>query len=110
MVLRIVAVIVLAGAVARAEDVKPDAAKIWSQRCQVCHGEGGKGDGVAAQGLKPAPPNFTQAEFWKTHSKEKVRNVITNGEPGTAMVAFNKLLSSAEIDALVDYVSSLAPK
>jgi mono/diheme cytochrome c family protein len=84
--------------------------QVYEARCAFCHGVEGKGDGVAGQALSPPPTNFAAADFWKTATEENLRDAITNGRPGTAMVPFGKTLKPEEIDALVEYLRTFAPQ
>lgn len=44
---------------------KLDAGKaLYTANCQFCHGYAGRGDGVDAAGLLPAPPDFHDPEFY----------------------------------------------
>ena len=54
--------------------------------CFTCHGEGGKGDGVAAAALDPSPRNFTNPQFAKMRTPGEMMWILKNGSPGTAMV------------------------
>jgi len=54
--------------------------------CFTCHGEGGKGDGVAAAALDPGPRNFTNPQFAKMRTPGEMMWILKNGSPGTAMV------------------------
>jgi len=40
--------------------------KLFATYCAICHGEKGKGDGIAGAALNPKPSNLTTATF---HSK-----------------------------------------
>ncbi len=79
-------------------------ATLFAQRCAVCHGAQGAGDGLTAALLKPAPANLTVARF----SAARVAAVLRAGVPGTAMP--NQAdLSVVDRDALVEFVRSLGP-
>lgn len=82
---------------------------IYASRCMFCHGAAGRGDGPAGAALKPAPTNFTSAEFWKTAKIEAMKDVIANGKPGTAMVAFKSSLKPEQIDDVVAYLQTFKP-
>lgn len=86
-----------------------DAAKgksIYQAKCGTCHGPEGKGDGPLGKKLKPPAVNFTSAES-KKKSESELLAVIQNGKPKTAMVAWKKQLSEAEIQDLLTYVLTL---
>jgi mono/diheme cytochrome c family protein len=57
--------------------------------CFTCHGEGGKGDGVAAIGMVPSPRNFTNPLFPKLRTPGEMMWVIKNGSPETGMVSYS---------------------
>lgn len=74
---------------------------IYKTYCVVCHGDKGKGDGIAGAALDPKPGNFTSAKmqsqtdgaiFWK----------LTNGRP--PMAAYEDVLSEKERWQLVNYI------
>ena len=78
--------------------------KLYAQRCAVCHGVKGKGDGIAAAGLNPKPADHTSpkvqsqtdgAIFWK----------MTTGNP--PMAAYKTVLTEKERWELVDYIRTL---
>ncbi len=77
---------------------------LFAQRCAVCHGEGGKGDGVTASALKPPPADLTAARFDASY----LEHVMWQGVPGTSMPA-QQDLTPVDRAALVKWVSSLAP-
>jgi high-affinity iron transporter len=86
------------------------ARQLFESRCAFCHGVEGKGDGTAGKALNPPPTDFTSAAFWKTATPDGLREAIRNGRPGTAMVPFRNTLKPNEIDALLEYVRTFAPK
>jgi high-affinity iron transporter len=108
VVIVLVALVGWAGTAPASDMEKAKAA--YAARCAFCHGNSGKGDGMAGAALKPPPTNFASADYWKATNSEQIKNAIKNGKPGTAMVPFNAALSSDEIDGLVEYLRTLAPK
>ena len=80
--------------------------KVYAERCALCHGAEGKGDGTAAAGLDPKPRNHTDGAYMKTRTDEDLLNVIRNGKGG--MPAWGSVLSEQEIAAALKHVRSLA--
>ncbi len=83
-----------------------DGAQIYSQRCALCHGPEGKGDGPASASLNPKPRNHTDGAYMNALSDEAVLLVIHEGKG--AMPAWKSVLSEAEIQAVLKHVRSLA--
>lgn len=86
---------------AQNEDATRKGKKLYNQLCSICHGDKGKGDGMAGAALTPKPGNFTSnkvqsqsdgAIFWK----------MTNGR--TPMAAYKDLISEEERWQLVNYI------
>jgi len=68
---------------------KPDlqaAALLYETHCASCHGATGFGDGIAAQGLDPAPTDFHDINRAKQRSVFGLYNTITLGVDGTTMI------------------------
>lgn len=105
-----VLIVILLVSVGAGAQEHPKADQIYATRCAFCHGDKGKGDGIAGGGLKPPPTNFARAEYWKTVTDKQVRDAIAKGKPGTAMVPLGNSLRPGEIDALVDYLKKFAPQ
>ena len=81
--------------------------KLYTQFCVVCHGDKGKGDGIAGISLNPRPANHSSlkvqsqtdgAIFWK----------ITTGRP--PMASYTKSLTETQRWQLVNYIRELAKK
>ena len=86
-----------------------DAAKgkaTFQAKCVTCHGAQGKGDGPLGAKLKPPAGDFTSAES-KKKSEDELRDIIENGKPKTAMVAWKKQLSETELQDVLAYVLTL---
>jgi Cytochrome c, mono- and diheme variants len=78
----------------------------FQAKCVTCHGAAGKGDGPLGTKLKPPAGDFTSAES-KKKSEDELRNIIENGKPKTAMVAWKKQLSETELQDVLAYVLTL---
>ncbi|AAZ96676.1 cytochrome c, class I [Thiobacillus denitrificans ATCC 25259] len=89
----------------RAPDLR-GAARLYAAQCAACHGAEGKGDGVQAGGMEPAPADFHDAARMRQRSVYGLFSTISLGVSGTAMGGFDQL-SEAERWALAFYVSSL---
>lgn len=81
---------------------------VFTTNCATCHGEQGRGNGPAAVGLEPPPADLSDAT-WTTGdgSLAAIRNVIENGSPGTAMIAWKGTLTDEQIGAVAGYVHSM---
>jgi mono/diheme cytochrome c family protein len=92
-----------ADAPAKAAPAKVDALALYETRCQACH---------MADGNSQVMPNMSFADgIWKNGSTLKaVQTTISNGVPGTAMVAFKEQLTPAEIAALAKFVRKFDKK
>jgi high-affinity iron transporter len=75
---------------------------LYEEKCVICHGANGKGDGPAAAALSPPPKDFNRPEFWKQKNVDQIiTNQVKNGKG--AMPAFR--LSEEEIKAIIDFMS-----
>jgi mono/diheme cytochrome c family protein len=81
-------------------------AEIYTQRCALCHGPGGHGDGPAAAGLNPKPRNHTDGSYMNARTDEDLLTVIREGKG--AMPAWKAVLSDEEIHAVLKHVRTLA--
>src|SRR5688500_4821060 len=88
---------------AKAAPAKVDALALYQTRCQACH---------MPDGNSQVMPNMSFADgIWKHGSTLKaVQTTISNGVPGTAMVAWKDQLSPAEIAALAKFVRKFDKK
>jgi mono/diheme cytochrome c family protein len=75
---------------------------LYKEKCMICHGVNGKGNGPAADALSKPPRNFNDPEFWK--KKDVDQFIRTQVKKGSAeMPAFS--LNDGEITAIIDYMS-----
>jgi mono/diheme cytochrome c family protein len=85
-------------------DATAEGKKLYTNMCVVCHGNKGRGDGIAGMTLKPKPSNLTQSLvqdqtdgeiFWK----------ITEGR--APMASYKEILSQEQRWQLVNYLRLL---
>lgn len=80
--------------------------------CIHCHGEGGKGDGPAADKLYQRPPaDFTNCKLQAARTDGELFWTMDHGVPGTAMVDMVHSGKLKEIEAwkIVAYLRTLCP-
>lgn len=92
-----------------------DGKAIYTQRCEVCHGANGDGNGPAAEMMFPRPRDFTLGAFEvrttasdAPPTDEDLINVIRNGMPGSTMPAWRDVLSGDEIAAVAAYIKTFS--
>lgn len=83
-----------------------DGAKVYADRCALCHGATGKGDGPASAGLDPKPRDHTNGTYMNARTDEDLLGVIRDGKG--AMPAWKDVLTDAEIQAVLKQVRTLA--
>jgi high-affinity iron transporter len=64
---------------------------LYESNCASCHGAEGRGDGVRAADLEPAPSSFHDIKRQHARSVHDLYNTITLGVPGTPMASFAQL-------------------
>lgn len=77
---------------------------IYHTNCVGCHGMTGKGD--VQPDLHPKARDFTAAVI----PRDRAIDAVTNGHPGTAMMSWKNELSPKEIEEVVTFVSTFAPR
>ena len=77
---------------------------LYAQYCAICHGDKGKGDGLAGTALNPKPASFLTAKF-NNQSDGAVYWKLTEGRP--PMAGYKTTLSDTQRWQLVNYIKSL---
>ena len=90
--------------VAGQEEAIKGGKKIFATMCAICHGEKGKGDGVAGAALNPKPTNLTNSEF-HAQSDGAIYWKITEGR--APMASYKATLSDEKRWQLVTYLRTL---
>lgn len=86
-------------------DAAERGAATFQSTCASCHGEEGYGDGVASASLNPPPKNLVELKaqvgddylYWK----------ISEGDLGTAMLAWKGILTEEQIWEVVTFIRTL---
>ena len=89
--------------------------EIWTAaKCWECHGQGGKGDGEKAAGLKDdlgfpiVPADLTSGQFKSGAMVEDIYRTISTGMSGTPMPSFKDAFPDEDRWALSYYILSLS--
>ncbi len=71
--------------------------QLFANNCTICHGVNGEGSDLGA------PLNTPEL---RAQEATAVTNTITNGVPGTAMVAWDNALTPTEIESIVSFLQN----
>jgi len=80
---------------------------VYRGHCARCHGGDGRGGGLDATTLRPPPRDLASPSRHSAGARGALRRVVAEGIPGTSMPGTAGVLSSGELEAVVDYVWSL---
>lgn len=88
------------------------AGQIWAQRCVLCHGPLGEGNGIAAANLKPRPRNLQDANWQQSTDDDAIAKIIVQGGPSigkSMMMPSNPDLADKKniVQALIEHIRSL---
>jgi len=85
---------------------------LYNTYCATCHGDKGKGDGVAAKGLPAKPADHTNGAVMNPLSDKFLNDVISKGGSAVGKSAFmpswGSSLSEKQIRDIVAYIRSIA--
>jgi len=79
---------------------------IFEERCAVCHGKQGRGDGPEAPFLSPRPASLISAGT-SVKTDAEILAVIANGKPRTSMPAWKDLLTEEQRRDVLAYIRTL---
>jgi mono/diheme cytochrome c family protein len=82
--------------------------KLYDRHCSECHGDTGKGDGMAGEGLDEQPSNLVDADWEHGSTDGEIFVVIRDGAgPKSEMKAFVKKIPERQIWDVVNFVRTL---
>lgn len=73
----------------------------YQNMCAICHGDKGKGDGMAGMSLKPKPSNFTSEKVQSQSDGALFWKLTTGRAP---MAAYKDIISEEQRWQLVNYI------
>lgn len=76
---------------------------IYRYYCYQCHGYAGDARTLASRGLSPPPRDFTRVSV-EDYPAQRIVTAVLQGRPGTAMMAFDAVLTEAEARAVARYI------
>ena len=98
-------------------DAQPRGKAVYDKYCTECHGTQGKGDGPSAFYVAPRPRDFStgrykirSTETGSVPTDEDIVRSVRQGLYGTAMPAWDRILSDTDIHDVVAYIKSLSPQ
>lgn len=90
---------------------------VYEKRCVWCHNWDGNGKGPAAYALRPSPRDFTKGKYkirttpsGKLPTDRNLFDAVSKGLHGTAMPAWQGILSEQDISDVVQYIKTLSKK
>ncbi len=83
----------------RGEDYERGKA-LFNEKCQLCHGMKGDGNGPAAEAYNPKPANFSDPKFWTDNPRKKITDAMKSGYRAMPPVD----VKADEIKAIIDYM------
>ena len=93
----------------------PLGTRVFARHCAVCHGPNGRGNGPAAPSMFPRPRDFSSGRFkykstaaGEPPTDEDLLRTVRDGLPASAMPYFAGLLSTEELNAVVEQVKSFS--
>jgi cytochrome c5 len=84
--------------------------KVVKERCVLCHGESGKGDGPGGAALNPKPRNWTDHAYMDTKTDDQLYEVIFNGKGSMPAWGKTGILSETEIRSAIMKVRTFDPQ
>ncbi|NGZ05975.1 MAG: c-type cytochrome [Magnetococcales bacterium] len=83
---------------------EPPAPDLFRKSCATCHGAKGEGNAKLGNTMSPPPRRFADPAGMMELTRERIIASIRDGRPGTAMPAWGTTLSTAQIEALADFI------
>ena len=86
--------------------------KLYASLCTTCHGEKGKGDGVAAGSLPVKPQDHTNSAVMSQMTDQALADVIIKGGGGIGkspfMPAWGSSLNERQVRDIIAYIRTLS--
>jgi mono/diheme cytochrome c family protein len=89
------------------KDMIAHGAQVFKTNCAMCHGNEGKGDGIAGASLNPKPRNFVEGKWKKGGTRLGLYEVLHDGLKGSSMQSYKASLKPPERWALIHFIRSI---
>ena len=103
--------VLLSGVSVRAQN-QAEGRKLYTSYCSTCHGDKGKGDGMAAKSLPAKPADHTNGTVMNQHNDKFLTDIISKGGSAVGkssfMPSWGGALEEKQIRDLVAFIRSLA--
>ncbi len=87
-----------------------EGATVYNTYCVTCHGDTGKGDGVAGAALDPKAADFTAAGFFDSRDDALLTKAVKEGGASIGksplMTAWGAVLSDAQVASVVAHIKT----
>lgn len=104
----ILGILYFVSSVSYAQGDSAKGAEAYKTYCATCHGDTGKGDGIAAAALEPKPRDLSNAEYVSGLTDEHIKKVITGGGASVgmsaAMPAWGGIIPEDDINNIIAYI------
>jgi mono/diheme cytochrome c family protein len=84
--------------------------KVVQERCVLCHGESGKGDGPGGAALNPKPRDWTDHTYMGSQTDDQLYQVIHDGKGSMPAWGKTGILTEAEIRSAILKVRTFDPQ
>ena len=75
--------------------------QVVKERCVLCHGESGKGDGPGGAALNPKPRNWTDDDYMASRTDDQLYEVIFNGKGSMPAWGKTGILNESQIRSAI---------
>jgi len=82
--------------------------QVIKERCELCHGASGKGDGPGGAALNPKPRDWTNGAYMTTRTDDDLYDVIYNGKGSMPAWGKTGILTENEIRSALMKVRTYA--
>jgi mono/diheme cytochrome c family protein len=89
-------------------EARAEAESIFGERCAVCHGDNGEGNGPGASNLNPKPVNFHNQKWQRSISDERIAKAIIYG--GQAVGVSASMAPNPDLESKPEIVAALVER
>jgi mono/diheme cytochrome c family protein len=104
----IIGIAFLVPADSKAEGDAAKGGEVYKTYCATCHGDTGKGDGIAAAALDPKPRDLSNADYVSGLTDAHIKKVVTEGGAAAGMSAtmpaWGEIIPEADINNIIAYI------